>query len=652
MVTKPRIRMITPIWGSYYIDRWLDLCFASLRSEGNIPYLNEHCDFELAILTMAADAARMQADAKFNTIMAGIRIRFVTIDEFFPLTGKTTYGIPLTLAYAKGILDLGESVIGTYVILMNADLLLASGSLKSLVERICDGYTIISATSIRVIDGPPRAALEEHIDKQTGILTISPRAMMHLAISHLHSTVAGRIINDLSPVDSVYYHQIYWRISDDCLAMRGFLLQPLCFRIERLMEKVICPVDYGFITEFCPNGRFCVLDDSDDYLMIELQERDSECHLLRVAPKEKKLERRLTRLALEIIANAATWATAEHRRNATKTIYYHASDLPADSAKRVAPFEAFVDGILAAMPTPVSHISHFHWLPAVRIYKNDMIAGGSDPTIALLDDPRNIVTPTTPTSAGVVVRPNLVVTLLRRLVQLARAVPSLRRLVKYSRTVPLLRRLVQFAWTVLMLPLRKNLGKFVELQLMKQPGDIEVAYLGNIENYAPPPRRETQIFHLGNPAAPGDRHDFNVIIPDGHPGNPSGTIILYAPVSYFALWDRLEEDVDIFLAARRHVILVFIRQRFMPLSITGHAYILSVILSNLPWRKFETDLKIFVEKDSRALAEVSKRSWWSRLMDRLRQIRCDAILAILGEKSDGAPPTRFSALVVSVKRRA
>lgn len=385
---KPRVRMITPVWGSYYIDRWLDLCFAALRSEGNIPYLNAHCDFELAVVTKAADAAAMQADSKFNKIMAGVRVRFVALDEFLPLRGTTSYGVPLTLAYAKAILDLGEEAIGTYVILMNADCVVASGSLRSVVTRIRAGYDIITATSIRAIDGRPRAVLEEHIDAESGILSIAPRAMMRLANAHLHSTVTGRIINDDGPIDSTYYHQIFWRISDDCLAMRGFLLQPLCFRIQRLSPKVICPVDYGCLTEFCPDGRFCVLNDSDDYLMMELQERDSEAHWLRVAPSGN-LEERLARLGGEIAAHAATWTTAEHRRAAAQTIYYHEGNLPAWLGLRSSRFDTFVDSILAAMPPPVSHTRHFQWLPAVRIYREEMIRGGSDAAIALLDDPRN-----------------------------------------------------------------------------------------------------------------------------------------------------------------------------------------------------------------------------------------------------------------------
>jgi hypothetical protein len=387
---KPRVRMITPIWGKPYIERWLGFGFASQRSAGNIPYLNEHCEFELAIVTKSADAAYMQSSSLFADVMAGIRIRFILMDEFFPRIGEISYGVPLTLAFAKGILDLEQDAIGTYVILMNADCVLASGSLRSIAARIAEGYTVITSQSIRVLDGRARTQLLESMDRNSGILSIEPRDLMRIVNRHLHSTVTARILNEPTIVDSTYYHQIFWRISHECLAMRAFMLHPLCFRVDRIMQKVFCPVDYGFITEICPNGRFCVIGDSDDCLIMELQARDAESHLLRIAPKRRSLRQRLSRLRREIAAVAAAWTTTEHRRSAKHTIYYHENDLPSDLTQRVAPFEAFVDAVLARMSPPVSHVAHFHWVAAVRAYRDNMIRGGSDARVELLDDPRNL----------------------------------------------------------------------------------------------------------------------------------------------------------------------------------------------------------------------------------------------------------------------
>jgi hypothetical protein len=144
----------------------------------------------------------MQADPKFNSVTAGIRVKLIIMDEFFP--SNVTYGVPLTLAYAKAIQDLGEDGIGTYVILMNADFVLASGSLRSLLARIRNGFTSIAAASIRVINSGVRLELQSYLDDRAGILSISSRAMMRLANPDLHSTITGRIINDMHPIDSTY----------------------------------------------------------------------------------------------------------------------------------------------------------------------------------------------------------------------------------------------------------------------------------------------------------------------------------------------------------------------------------------------------------------------------------------------------------------
>ncbi len=696
--TKPRIRMITPIWGDYYIDRWLDFCFASLRSEGNIPYLNEHSDFELVILTMAADAARMQADTKFNAIMAGIRIRFVTIDEFFPLTGKTSYGVPLTLAFAKGILDLGESAIGTYVILMNADLLLASGSLRSLVARIHDGYTIISATSIRVIDGPPRGMLEERIDEKTRILTIAPRDMMHLANAHLHSTVAGRIINDLSPIDSIYYHQIYWRISDDCLAMRGFLLQPLCFRIERLMEKVVCPVDYGFITELCPDGRFCVLDDTDDYFMIELQSRDSECHWLSIAPKDETLERRLARLAPEIIAHAATWTTAEHRRNATKTIYYHASDLPADLVQRVAPFEAFVDGILAAMPPPVSHLRHFQWLPAVGNYRHQMILAGAKKLPDLLDDPRNSITPTraellTPTAATGGTARRLIryfaeeamllsarfrslasnlaeKTLFRKpraelaeiLTTTAGAGSTARRLLRYfAKEAMLLSAGLRFlarnlAKESMLRKPRTQLAEILTPDFNSVHGKVTIAYVGNIEDHAPKPPANAKILRFVVPYVHGGVRDFRLHIPKSDYAEQDGTLVIYTPLEFLFNWESLPDDLNEILKHQRRIILVAVFMLFLLKRLDEYSWVLSVLLGFFSSLSCQVRLEVFpveiTPNVTLLLHNLTSFRFWFGLLRQSVRLILTFFRTMLSHSAQTGSPKRFSAMLIYFDRRS
>ena len=138
---------------------------------------------------------------------------------------------------------------------------------------------IVTAPSIRVVDAEVRPLLLDRVDSEAGIIAMTSRQMMTIVNAHLHNTVRARTVNEAEFIDSTYYHIIYWRVSPDCLAAHYFLLMPLCFRVDRQVTKVLCPIDYGFIAEICPDGRFTVLNDSDDMLMLELQERDSQAYL-------------------------------------------------------------------------------------------------------------------------------------------------------------------------------------------------------------------------------------------------------------------------------------------------------------------------------------------------------------------------------------
>ncbi len=646
MSAKPRVRLITPVWGEFYIKRWLDLCLASQRSENNLPYMNAHCDLEFIVVTGAGDAQRLSADPAFNGMMNGIRVRYISLDEFLPKTGKTSYGVPLTLAYAKAIIDPGTDPLGSYVILMNADCVVADGSLKAIVDRIEAGFTIISASSIRTVDGTARASLHEYVDKRTGILTIKPREMMSLANKHLHSTVTGRIINDDSPIDSTYYHQIFWRISDDCLAMRAFLLQPLCFRIDRIMEKVVGPVDYGFLTEFCPNGKFCVLNDTDDYLMFELQEQHSESHWLRPAAKFATPQARLSNLADEIIQHVSTWTTAEQRRSATKTLFYHSGDLPADLPARVAPFEAFVDALLNRLPPPVPHTRHFQWLPAVRNFRDDMARGGSSQAIALLDDPQNdYAKPPAAIATKTPLRDSLH-TVLQKIHSLA---------YRHGGSVIGLLRPIIHSFLRRVAPTRvyrEQLGDHVAKHLPAEgAGSVDIAYIGDIQEYSPAPPPKSRVVILENPDGSDNGQGSNLRIPPHPSGNEPAVLVLYAGVDFLAHWSGMEEDIDALLARRKKIVLVFIREAFTRLPFKGHTYLLSTLLNCLPRQKFRMALDVYVaprsisSEDMKLLhplhaAVACMWLWLTRLFNRS-----------LRPNRPTGPQAEFSALIVPVERR-
>ena len=367
--------MLIPLWGARYYDQWFSLAGPSLLAPGNIPHLNEHAEFELVFLCKSRDHKLFQTNPMLRQLSAQIHVKTITIDEFFPQQQSVSYSVPLTLAFAKGIHDLGLSGLGTFIIEMNADFVLSAGSLAAVLERIDRGYHIISAPSLRVVEHEARPLFERHL-REHGNDSFSARAMMAIAEGHLHQTVRGRTINRDQLVEAWYYHIVYWRLTSTCLAARSFLLQPLCFQVRRQAKAVVCSHDYGFLQEYCPGGRYTAIGDSDELLMIELQARDSEAELLEPAPHFASSSDALENRISKIIANSAEWSTAEHRRAFSYPLLFHSADLPGDVGERLGEFDWQMARVAESLPPPASAICHFQWLAGLHVYRAAMSEDG------------------------------------------------------------------------------------------------------------------------------------------------------------------------------------------------------------------------------------------------------------------------------------
>lgn len=653
-VTKPRIRMITPVWGAAYIERWLNIAFAALRADGNVFYLNEHADFELALLTKTEDAERLGYDRRFKQLTRNLRVKFISIDELLPPRGSVHYGVPLAVAYGKAIADLGDAGLGTYVILMNADFVLAAGSLKSIFDRIQQGYGIIAGPSIRAVDTSARPILLNWIDKDTGILSVPPRQMMRLVLDNLHNVILGRTLNEQHVVEANYYHQLYWRISPDCLVARCFLIQPFCFRVDRKMEKVLCPLDYGFATETCPEGRFCVLNDSDEFSMLELQDRDSESYLLRFVPHPGPWQERLTRLPEEIAAHAAEWTTVEHRRAASRNLYFHASDLPNDVDQQAAPLAEVMSQAFNAMPPAVSHLRHIHWLPAVRNYRYGMARYGGDPNCALLDDPRNSLVPQ---FAELFSHSKWSGNWLRRLVRYFVG----QGMVPYGRFRYLLssllcaprvaaRRLQHGIEDKQLEYPRAILDKAIKAHVKDSEQTIRV-YVGPIER---------EMLTDADPTVaklPYTAENFRLNLPPDETPGRGGTAVVYAPLDALSTWSNLPRDADAVLAHRDRLLVAFMTPYFNPRSFAHCSWVLSALLTIFVSTTAEVTIETINAPRNRLSLTLLTPHFLMRLPislpRRIGRLFKSAVQRALDYRylDAGNKPLQFSVLLLEFKRR-
>src|SRR5262245_34392575 len=178
---RPKVKFLTVVWGEAYIDMFAELALPSFLAPGNLPALAAITDLEVVVLTAGRDIAYFEKHPAFLKLRPLCAVRFIDIDD---LIVDGLYGVTLTLAYARAINSCGEDMVGTHFVFMNADFILADGSLRNLSKHILAGRSIVLGPSFRASAEPLRPQLLSRVDRASGILAISPRDLTALSLPH------------------------------------------------------------------------------------------------------------------------------------------------------------------------------------------------------------------------------------------------------------------------------------------------------------------------------------------------------------------------------------------------------------------------------------------------------------------------------------
>ena len=354
--TRPRAKFLTAVWGDGYIRRFAALSLPSFLAPGNLPALAETTDLEVVIMTRRDDVDYFHSHVAFRRLRTICPVRFVEIDD---LVTTGVYGVTLTLAYARAVIACGGEMLNTHFVFMNADFVLADGSLRSLSKHILAGRSIVLGPSFRATAEAIEPRLEAAADAASGVLAIRPRQLAALSLPHPHPTTVAKILNQ-GFCHSTHPNQFFWQVDDRTLLGRYYLIFMLCLKPERIVSSINCYCDYAFIPEMCPSGDEVAMDDSDDFFMLELQTRTQESHMLQLGrPTDEEIARSLRE-----------WTTAEHRRAARHDIVFHTGEIPAEIGAAKAEARAFVDRIDRKLGRPVPHETHRYWIGGVEAWRH------------------------------------------------------------------------------------------------------------------------------------------------------------------------------------------------------------------------------------------------------------------------------------------
>ena len=355
-LVKP-IKFLTVIWGERYVDEFARVALPSFMAPGNLPALAKGRDLEILIMTTRASQPVFERQQAFEKLKQIAPVRFIYIDD---LVTSGNYGVTLTYAYARGVMDSGDAQTNTTFVFMNADFVLADGSLGHLRQKIETGHPCIMSASLRARSEPVLPRLIEAVDPKTGLLVMPPRPMVDIAMGALHPTVIGKTVSQ-NLMSCSTNNQFYWQVDETTLLGRYHLIFMLSISPESPLTKVNSYCDYGFVPEMVPSGKFHVIGDSDEFFMLELAPTHQEREFLYCGKTPMS----------EIASALSLWTTKEHRKFATADTVFHSRDLPPGLSKVRQQAEDFVSRLQSMMRRdPVTHVDHYYWVSGVASWNS------------------------------------------------------------------------------------------------------------------------------------------------------------------------------------------------------------------------------------------------------------------------------------------
>jgi hypothetical protein len=348
MTMKCPTRIITYAWGETYVDALLTLTLPALLAPGNLPYVASEVPCQLVILTERRFFSKFNNHPTIAHIRKLCPIRLVRLDDL--IVSKDKYGMTLTYALHRAFKDLGPSMTEHWQIFLNADFILADGSLRSVIRHLSRGERIVASPSYCTIGEEVVPELRRYFDSTTSTLSVPPRELARMVLQHQHVVIQGKTVNQ-SSFHMRYADQFYWSVDDGTLIGYQMPVSIVGLRPERYVAEPNSYWDFGLIWEYCPRAEICVIGDSDEFLMLELRDRTVAQDQIVPGPHDKQA----------IAERMVTWVTPYQQHFLKFPLTLHARELPPTIDDARLKLRSFVDEVMLHVPELPSHIKHSQW---------------------------------------------------------------------------------------------------------------------------------------------------------------------------------------------------------------------------------------------------------------------------------------------------
>lgn len=295
----------TSVWGTDYVELFLDVTLPSLLAPGNLPSLTSLESSLYEIYTTELDRSRIESSPVYQALCS----LMATVIRVMEHQNENKY-IASSDCYRESLARAAHD--GKALLFLIPDMVLADGSLRSIAAIMASGKRVALNTGLRLVKETAVPILLESYRSGTS-LTIQPRQLVSLALDHLHyiSTI------HLYDGDTPEFHPagFYWKIPGEGFLLHCFHLHPVAV-FPRENASFIGTIDDDLLDKSnLIDDDLHVITNSDDFIWCELSSAGNR------VPSVVRKNRQDT---LDWIYH---YTSRFHRRHVLSAVHLHTGDI-------------------------------------------------------------------------------------------------------------------------------------------------------------------------------------------------------------------------------------------------------------------------------------------------------------------------------------
>jgi hypothetical protein len=252
---------VTAVWGEEYAKTFVNITLPTILSLGNIPAVPNKSECLYKIYTTEEGRRIIEGSRAFAILNEYVRADIYLIQEEIANKYVTSSN-----CYRDAVREADRVEAATVFLI--PDMILADGSIRSIVNILRSGKKEILITGIRLVKETvvPRL-LEQH--SAGGVLSIGPRDLIRLALDHVHPITRSHYYDG----DSEGFHPagLYWRVRDEGFLLRCFHLHPVAVFPDPQRAAFTGTIDDDMldVPELYDKDIY-IVSDSDEILWCEI----------------------------------------------------------------------------------------------------------------------------------------------------------------------------------------------------------------------------------------------------------------------------------------------------------------------------------------------------------------------------------------------